>query len=91
MLTTINQGRSTRKPHNTKTIKMDIRTDHEKKNAERRQKTAALYREYRKKFPDASDNRIFGCIAEELGMTTPGVRTICIEMGVATKKTSEAS
>lgn len=82
MLATINQGYSTRKPHKSRLHTMDIRTDHEKKIAERRNKTAELYRQYREKFPDASDNRIFGVIAEEMGMTTPGVRSICIEMGV---------
>lgn len=68
----------------------DIRTDYEKRTAERRGRVAALYRKYRDKFPEASDNRIFGCIAAELGMTIPGVRGICIETGVARSKTEPA-
>jgi len=59
----------------------DIRTDHEKMIAKRREDVVNRYKKLREKHPGASDNRIFVCIADELGMTTPGVRTICIEMG----------
>lgn len=59
----------------------ELLTDHEKKLAQRREEVVTRYKRLREKYQDASNNRIFGCIAEDLGMTIPGVRTICIEMG----------
>lgn len=60
----------------------DIRTEREKALAERRDKVVELYQETRQKFPDASENRIFQAIADEMGLSCVGVRTICIERGV---------
>lgn len=60
----------------------DIRTEREKFLAERRDKVVELYKETRKKFPDASENRIFQAVADAMGLTTVGVRSICIERGV---------
>lgn len=60
----------------------DIRTEREKELAERRDKVVELYKETRKKFPDASENRIFQAVADNMGLTCVGVRKICIERGV---------
>lgn len=60
----------------------DIRTEREKALAERRDKVVELYEETRKKFPDASENRIFQAIADQMNLSCTGVRTICIERGV---------
>lgn len=60
----------------------DIRTEREKMLAERRDRVVALYKEVRENYPDASENRIFQAIADEVGLSIVGVRTICIERGV---------
>lgn len=59
----------------------DIRTPREKALDERRDRVVALYKEAREKWPEASDNRIFKAVADEMGLSLVGVRGICIERG----------
>lgn len=69
----------------------DIRTEREKALAERRDKVVELYKDARQKFPEASENRIFQAIADQMGLSCVGVRTICIERGVTQPVGSQAT
>ena len=58
---------------------MDIRTPIEKERDARHSQICNAYVEYLAKFPNASPNRLFGIIANQYGMSIPGVRNVLIK------------
>lgn len=86
MYATINNRRATTRPRKIEIANMetmDIRTDFQKKMDAQRETVCERYKAYRKKYPEAKDNRIFECIAKEMEMSRDGIRSICIRAGVA--------
>lgn len=55
---------------------MDLRTPTEKARQERDAKLCADYKELRESNPTCSDNRIFGALAEDNGLTIMGIKGI---------------
>lgn len=53
-------------------------TKKEKERLDLHSSVKSRYRELRSEYPDVSDNRLFVAIAEEMGLSTPGIRKIVL-------------
>lgn len=60
----------------------DLRTPVEKARAEKHRKICAMYLDLVNKQPDVAPHRIFGVIAQAVGMTVPGIRRIVVDNGL---------
>ena len=60
---------------------IDLRTPAERARDERNKQICDQYRKYIKEMPDIAPHRLFRFIAEDIGMTVPGVRKIIINAG----------
>lgn len=54
----------------------DLRTERERRRAQRDVRLTARYKELHREQPNASDNRIMGKLAEEFNLTIMGVKGI---------------
>lgn len=61
---------------------IDFRTKSEKARAERCKRICSRYLSYSSENPTAAPHRIFGVIADEEGMTVPGVKNIIVNNGL---------
>lgn len=61
-------------------------TQTERKRQETHNRICRAYLDYSNKYPETAPHRIFLTIAEEFGMTIPGVRNIIIKAGLYTTK-----
>lgn len=61
---------------------IDVRTPIEKARDERNKLICDSFLKYSNEMPDCAPNRIFGLIAERVGMTIPGVKRIIVNNGL---------
>ena len=62
----------------------DLRTPIEKARDEKHQKRCAMFLDLSNKQPNVAPHRIFGAIAQAVGMTVPGVKHIIVQNGLYT-------
>lgn len=60
----------------------DLRTPVEKAREERHKRICAMFLDLSNKQPNVAPHRIFGAIAQEVGMTVPGVKHIIVQNGL---------
>ena len=63
-------------------MELDVRTPIEKARDEKHQKICNLYVKLLSDRPDLAPHRIFSIIAQEVGMTVPGVKNVCVNNGL---------
>ena len=62
----------------------DLRTPIEKKRDEKHQRICQMFLDLSNRQPNVAPHRIFGVIAQEVGMTVPGVKHIIVKNGLYT-------
>lgn len=65
---------------------MELLTDFEKKMRARDERIIAMYRRLKKQYPNATNNRIYGEMASDIGFSTQGIRLTLIKYGVVKKR-----
>lgn len=64
----------------------ELLTPIERARGEKHRKICAMYLDLSNKQPHVAPHRIFGAIAQAVGMTVPGVRNIVVQNGLYVKK-----
>lgn len=61
---------------------IDVRTPIEKARAERHRKICGMFITLRNEQPSIAPHRVFSLIADQFGMTIPGVKSIIVRNGL---------
>jgi hypothetical protein len=65
---------------------MELLTDFEKKKKARSERIIAMYRRLKKQYPNTTNNRIYGEMASDIGLSAQGIRLTLIKYGVVKKR-----
>ena len=61
---------------------VDLRTPIEKARDEKHKRICTMFLDLSNRMPSCAPHRIFGVIAQEVGMTVPGVKHIVVQNGL---------
>lgn len=64
---------------------MELLTDFEKKKKARNERIISMYLRLKKQYPTATNNRIYGEMASDIGLSAQGIRLTLIQYGVVKK------
>ena len=70
---------------------IDVRTPIEKARDERNKRICNKFLQLSNEMPDCRPHRIFGLIAESVGMTIPGVKKIIVDNGLYQCKSKQTN